>query len=174
MAAEGGKLAGIKVLDLSLFLPGPMLTVMMADHGAEVVKVEPPTGDPVREMEPFENGHSVWFANLNRGKKSVVCDLKSEAGKAKLWDFIADADVFVEAFRPGVMNRLGFDYQAVSLRNPRIVYCSISPLVRKVSWLITLRMTWRCRRWLAFCQSMIVLMARLWCRACRLPIWQVG
>jgi len=100
MAAEGGKLAGIKVLDLSLFLPGPMLTVMMADHGAEVVKVEPPTGDPVREMEPFENGHSVWFANLNRGKKSVVCDLKSEAGKAKLWDFIADADVFVEAFRP--------------------------------------------------------------------------
>ncbi|MDH4398100.1 CoA transferase [Sphingorhabdus sp.] len=126
MAAEGGKLAGIKVLDLSLFLPGPMLTVMMADHGAEVVKVEPPTGDPVREMEPFENGHSVWFANLNRGKKSVVCDLKSEAGKAKLWDFIADADVFVEAFRPGVMKRLGFDYQAVSLRNPRIVYCSIS------------------------------------------------
>ena len=126
MDPKGGKLAGIKVVDLSLFLPGPMLTVMMADHGAEVIKVEPPTGDPVRAMEPFENGHSVWFANLNRGKKSVVCDLKSEKGKAKLWELIADADVFVEGFRPGVMKRLGFDYQAVSARNPRIVYCSIS------------------------------------------------
>ncbi len=103
----------------------------MADHGAEVIKVEPPTGDPVREMEPFENGHSVWFANLNRGKKSVVCDLKSEDGKAKLWQMISEADVFVEGFRPGVMTRLGFDYQAVSARNPRIVYCSISAFGQK-------------------------------------------
>jgi crotonobetainyl-CoA:carnitine CoA-transferase CaiB-like acyl-CoA transferase len=68
----------------------------------------------------------VWFANLNRGKKSVVCDLKSGRGKAMLWELIADADVFVEGFRPGVMKRLGFDYQTVSDRNPRIVYCSIS------------------------------------------------
>jgi len=121
-----GKLSGIKVVDLSLFFPGPMLTVMMADHGAQVIKVEPPAGDPVRAMEPFEAGQSVWFANLNRGKQSIVCDLKSSAGKSKLWKLIEEADVFVEGFRPGVMKRLGFDYETVAARNPKIVYCSIS------------------------------------------------
>lgn len=121
-----GKLSGIKVVDLSVFLPGPMMTMMMADQGAEVWKVESPAGDPAREQEPFEGGQSVWFRNLNRGKKSVVLDLKSEAGTARLWELIDSADVFVEGFRPGVMARLGFDYAAVSARNPRIVYCSIS------------------------------------------------
>ena len=120
------KLTGIKVVDLTQFLPGPMLTVMMADQGAEVIKVEPPAGDPAREQEPFENGHSVWFRTLNRGKRSVALDLKSEAGKARLWQLIETADVFVEGFRPGVMARLGFDYAAVSARNPGIVYCSVS------------------------------------------------
>ena len=121
-----GKLSGIRVIDLSQFLPGPMMTMMMADQGAEVVKVEPIAGDPARTQEPFENGQSVWFTNLNRGKKSITLDLKSEAGKAALWDLIEDADVFVEGFRPGVMARLGFDYPAVAARNPAIVYCSIS------------------------------------------------
>jgi crotonobetainyl-CoA:carnitine CoA-transferase CaiB-like acyl-CoA transferase len=121
-----GKLSGIKVIDLSLFLPGPVLTMMMADQGAEVWKVEPQTGDPAREQAPFEGGQSVWFRSLNRGKKSVVLDLKSEEGKARLWHMIAQADVFVEGFRPGVMARLGFDYATVSARNPGIVYCSIS------------------------------------------------
>lgn len=120
------KLAGIKVVDLTQFLPGPMLSLMMADHGAEVVKIEPPMGDPARQLAPFEQGQSVWFRNLNRGKHSVVLDLKSEVGKALLWSHIADADVFLESFRPGVMQRLGFDYAAVSARNPRIIYCSIS------------------------------------------------
>jgi crotonobetainyl-CoA:carnitine CoA-transferase CaiB-like acyl-CoA transferase len=121
-----GKLSGIKVVDLSVFLPGPMMTVMMADQGAEVLKIETSMGDPARDQAPFENGQSVWFRNLNRGKMSLVLDLKSEGGKARLWDLIAGADVFVEGFRPGVMKRLGFDYAAVSARNPRIVYCSIS------------------------------------------------
>lgn len=121
-----GKLAGITVVDLSQFLPGPMLTMMMADQGATVWKVEPPGGDPARDQAPFEAGQSVWFRNLNRGKKSIVLDLKDEAGKARLWSLIDDADVFVEGFRPGVMARLGFDYAAVSARNPRLVYCSIS------------------------------------------------
>ena len=121
-----GKLSGIKVVDLSVFLPGPMMTLMMADQGADVVKVETATGDPAREQAPFEAGQSVWFRNLNRGKKSIVLDLKSEGGKARLWEFIDEADIFVEGFRPGVMQRLGFDYAAVSARNPRIVYCSIS------------------------------------------------
>ncbi|MFN7717797.1 MAG: CaiB/BaiF CoA transferase family protein, partial [Sphingomonadaceae bacterium] len=121
-----GKLSGIKVIDLSVFLPGPMLTMMMADQGAEVIKIETATGDPAREQAPFEAGQSVWFRNLNRGKKSVVLDLKSDGGKARLWKLIEQADVFVEGFRPGVIHRLGFDYATVSARNPRIVYCSIS------------------------------------------------
>ena len=121
-----GKLAGIKVVDLSLFLPGPMMTMMMADQGAEVWKIEAAGGDPARAQAPFQNGQSVWFRNLNRGKKSLMLDLKSAAGKARLSELIDSADVFVEGFRPGVMARLGFDYAAVAARNPRIVYCSIS------------------------------------------------
>ncbi|WP_426166824.1 CaiB/BaiF CoA transferase family protein [Sandarakinorhabdus sp. DWP1-3-1] len=121
-----GKLAGIRVIDLSQFLPGPMLTVMMADQGATVVKVEPPAGDPARHQGPYEAGHSIWFRNLNRGKTAVMLDLKTPAGVAALWELIAGADVLVEGFRPGVMARLGFDYAGVAARHPGIVYCSIS------------------------------------------------
>jgi len=125
-----GKLSGITVVDLSQFLPGPMMSVMMADHGAEVIKVEPAAGDPARDQPPFDTygdaEHSVWFANLNRGKKSVVLDLKSEDGKAALRDLVTGADVFVEGFRPGVMKRLGFDYESVRALCPDIIYCSIS------------------------------------------------
>ena len=125
-----GKLTGITVIDLTQFLPGPMMSVMMADQGAQVIKVEPPAGDPARDQAPFDTyggeEHSVWFANLNRGKRSVALDLKSAAGKAALRDLIAEADVFVEGFRPGVMGRLGFDYEAVRAIKPDIIYCSIS------------------------------------------------
>ncbi|MDJ0643301.1 MAG: CoA transferase [Erythrobacter sp.] len=121
-----GKLSGITVVDLTQFLPGPMMTVMMADHGARVIKIEPKAGDPARQMLPMEAGHSVWFANLNRGKESVVLDLKSEGGKAALLDLCREADVFVEGFRPGVMQRLGFDYDRVKAIKPDIIYCSIS------------------------------------------------
>ncbi|ANY21097.1 E-cinnamoyl-CoA:R-phenyllactate CoA transferase [Tsuneonella dongtanensis] len=121
-----GKLSGLTVIDLTQFLPGPMLGVMMADQGARVIKIEPAAGDPTRSQAPFENGHSVWYANLNRGKESRVLDLKSETGKAELADLCREADVFVEGFRPGVMKRLGFDYAAVRALNPAIVYCSIS------------------------------------------------
>jgi len=121
-----GKLSGIRVVDLSLFLPGPMLTMMMADQGADVIKIEPLAGDPARDQAPFETGQSVWFRNLNRGKNCRRLDLKTNAGRDALWDLIESADVFVEGFRPGVMTRLGFDYEAVAARNPAIVYCSIS------------------------------------------------
>ena len=125
-----GKLSGITVIDCTQFLPGPMMTVMMADQGADVIKIEPAGGDPAREQAPFDSygnaEHSVWFANLNRGKRSVVLDLKSEDGKAALRELIAGADVFVEGFRPGVMQRLGFDYDAVRAIREDIVYCSIS------------------------------------------------
>ena len=121
-----GKLSRITVVDLTQFLPGPMLSVMMADHGARVIKIEPPGGEPVRSQGPFENGQSVWFTQLNRGKESRVLDLKSDTGKAELTALIAGADVFLEGFRPGVIARLGFDYEAVRAINPRVVYCSIS------------------------------------------------
>jgi crotonobetainyl-CoA:carnitine CoA-transferase CaiB-like acyl-CoA transferase len=121
-----GKLSGIRVVDLSQFLPGPMLTLMMADQGAEVIKVEPAAGDPARTQGPFANGHSIWFANLNRGKRSVVLDLKSAAGTAALTEMLREADVFVEGFRPGVMARLGFGWEQVRTINPRIVHCAIS------------------------------------------------
>ena len=121
-----GKLSGITVVDLTQYLPGPMMTVMMADQGARVIKIEPEGGDPARQMEPFDAGQSVWFANLNRGKETRVLNLKTAEGKAVLVQLCEQADVFVEGFRPGVMKRLGFGYNAVKQIKPDIVYCSIS------------------------------------------------
>ncbi|GMG86336.1 CaiB/BaiF CoA transferase family protein [Biformimicrobium ophioploci] len=120
------KLQGIRVVDLSLFLPGPHLTMMMADHGAEVIKVEPPSGEPTREIGLRHNGQSVWFRNTHRGKRSLCLNLKDESQKAQLLELIDNADVFVEGFRPGAMARLGLDYETLRARNPRLVYCSIS------------------------------------------------
>jgi len=121
------KLEGIRVVDLSLFLPGPHLSMMMADHGAEVIKVEPPgEGDPGRHIGLAQAGHSTFFRNANRGKKSVVVNLKDAGERAALLALCDEADVFIEAFRPGVVGRLGVDYQTLAARNPRIVYASIS------------------------------------------------
>ena len=120
------KLDGVRVLDLSLFLPGPHLTMMMADHGADVIKVEPPSGEPVREVGLKQAGVSTWFRNTHRGKRCIVLDLKSEAGKQAFARLVERADVVVEAFRPGVAKRLGIDYDTCKALNPRVVYCSIS------------------------------------------------
>jgi crotonobetainyl-CoA:carnitine CoA-transferase CaiB-like acyl-CoA transferase len=120
------KLDGIRVLDLSLFLPGPYLTTVMADHGAEVIKLEPPSGEPVRNIGQRAGGHSVWFRNTHRGKKSIVLDLKTAEGLAAFHDIAATCDVLVEAFRPGVAERLGIGAATMTARNPRLVYCSIS------------------------------------------------
>jgi crotonobetainyl-CoA:carnitine CoA-transferase CaiB-like acyl-CoA transferase len=121
------KLDGVRVLDLSLFLPGPHLTLMMADHGADVVKVEPPGGEPVREVGyRTADGITTWFRNTHRGKRSVMLDLKTPAGREACLKLAEWADVVVEAFRPGVVDRLGVGYAAVSARNPRIVYASIA------------------------------------------------
>ena len=120
------KLEGVRVLDLSLFLPGPHLTMLMADHGADVIKVEPPGGEPVREVGLKQAGVSTWFRNTHRGKRCIVLDLKSEAGQEAFAKLVERADVVVEAFRPGVARRLGIDYQRCRELNPRIVYCSIS------------------------------------------------
>ena len=122
------KLEGVKVLDLSLFLPGPMLTLMMADHGADVIKVEPAAmhgetgGEPSRAIGYETGGISVWFRNTHRGKRSIQLNLKDEADRALCLRLAAEADVMVEAFRPGVADRLGVGYGAVSALNPKIVY----------------------------------------------------
>jgi len=121
------KLAGIKVLDLSLFLPGPMLTVMMADHGAEVIKIEPKgEGEPTRHVGYAKGGETVWFRNTHRGKQSLQLDLKAPEGKAIFFALAKEADIIVEAFRPGVVDRLGVGYEAVKAINPGVVYASIS------------------------------------------------
>jgi crotonobetainyl-CoA:carnitine CoA-transferase CaiB-like acyl-CoA transferase len=129
------KLAGIRVIDLSVFLPGPYLTLAMADHGAEVIKVEAPgEGDPGRHIGLSDGPSTVFFRNLNRGKKSVVLNLKDEADREALLSLCETADVFVESFRPGVADRLGVGYEAVRARNSRIVYCSISAFGNDSPW----------------------------------------
>jgi crotonobetainyl-CoA:carnitine CoA-transferase CaiB-like acyl-CoA transferase len=121
------KLAGIRVIDLSLFLPGPLATQFMADHGAEVVKVESlHEGEPNREIGAKRDGVSVYFANTHRGKKSLALNLKSPEGVEVLMRLAEKSDVLVEAFRPGVAERLGIGYAQVSRRAPRIVYASIA------------------------------------------------
>src|SRR5262249_14849608 len=118
-ARQRMKLRGLKVIDLSWFLPGPFLTMVLADHGAEGIKVEPPgDGDPGRLIGPMDGRTSVFFRNLNRGKKSIVIDLKGVAGRDAVLRLCDEADVLVESFRPGVAARLGLDYEVVSARNP--------------------------------------------------------
>lgn len=121
------KLEGIKVLDLSMFLPGPLMTQMMADHGAEVIKIETvEEGEPNRQIGLKRDGVSVFFANTHRGKKSLTLNLKNPAGHEIFMRLAAQADVVVEAFRPGVVKRLKVDFASVKAVNPRVVYASIS------------------------------------------------
>jgi alpha-methylacyl-CoA racemase len=119
-------LAGLLVLDFTTLLPGPLATLMLAEAGAEVIKIERPGGEDMRQYAPFWEGESAAFTLLNRGKTSLVADLKSENGRNRLKALLEKADVLVEQFRPGVMNRLGFGYDAVRAINPRLIYCSIS------------------------------------------------
>jgi crotonobetainyl-CoA:carnitine CoA-transferase CaiB-like acyl-CoA transferase len=120
-------LEGFTVLDFSTLLPGPMATLLLAEAGAEVIKIERPgTGEDMRAYKPSWGRDSVNFALLNRGKKSLTLDLKNEADRAVLEPLIERADVLVEQFRPGVMARLGLDYDTLAAKNPRLVYCSIT------------------------------------------------
>lgn len=122
-----GMLSDIKILDLTTFLSGPYCTMVLSDMGAEVVKVETPlAGCATRKNPPFINGESAYFMSLNRGKKGLTLNLKSERGKKIFWQLVACSDVLVENFRPGVMKRLGFDYEKISRVNPRMIYASIS------------------------------------------------
>jgi crotonobetainyl-CoA:carnitine CoA-transferase CaiB-like acyl-CoA transferase len=120
-------LEGLKVLDLSRLLPGPYATLVLADLGAQVDKVEEPgVGDSLRHAPPMKGDTSALFLGLNRNKRSIALDLKSADGAAKLKALAKQYDVLVESFRPGVMDRLGLGWEALSKENPRLVYCAIS------------------------------------------------
>ena len=120
-------LSGIRIIDLTRVVAGPFCTMMLGDMGAEVLKIEEPKhGDDSRAWAPFIEGSGSFFLALNRSKKSVALDLKTEEGAGVLTRLIESADVLIENFRPGSLAELGFDYAAVSALNPRIIYCSIS------------------------------------------------
>lgn len=129
IAAEGA-LAGIKILDLTMVLAGPYSTMLLADHGADVVKIEPLTGDMTRRIAPFpeddvERAYGGYFQSINRNKRSIALDLKSPAGKAVFLRLAEDADVVVENYRVGVMERLELDYERLAAINPRLVYAAL-------------------------------------------------
>ncbi|HTT38726.1 MAG TPA: CaiB/BaiF CoA-transferase family protein [Burkholderiales bacterium] len=120
-------LSGIRVLDFSTLLPGPMATLLLAEAGAEVIKIErPETGEELRGYVPRFGDTSVSFALLNRGKRSLAIDLKAPGATQRLRPLIESADVLVEQFRPGVMDRLALGYEAASAINPRLIYCAIT------------------------------------------------
>lgn len=120
-------LDNIKVLDFSTLLPGPLAGLVLAEAGAEVIKIERPViGEEMRHFVPMWGDSSVLFALLNRGKQALFMDLKSADTKAALKTLICDADILLEQFRPGVMKRLGLDYETVKKWNPGLIYCSIS------------------------------------------------
>ncbi|GIX30136.1 MAG: CoA transferase [Porticoccaceae bacterium] len=126
-ASWQGPLAGVRVLDLTRVLAGPAASLALADLGAEVIKVEPPGhGDETRTFPPFRAGESHYFLAINRGKKSIVVDLKKPEGVELILALAERCDVLVENYRPGVMERLGLGYAALAARNPRLIYCAIS------------------------------------------------
>ncbi len=121
-----GILDGIRILDFTTVMAGPASTRVLADMGAEVIKIEPANGDQIRIRPPLRDGRSTYFAQLNAGKQSIVLDLKSPDGARIAKELAAMSDVVVENFRPGVMKRLGLSYEDLSADNPRLIYCAIS------------------------------------------------
>ena len=119
-------LTGIKVLDLTSMVSGPVAAMMLADQGADVIKVEPTTGEQMRHIGPTVNKVTAAFFSCNRGKRSIAVDLKSEAGKKVLFDLVSDADVLIQNFRPGAMERMGFGEPVLRALNKKLIYVSIS------------------------------------------------
>lgn len=122
-----GVLEGLRILDMSRLLPGPYCTRMLADMGAEVLKIEEPgRGDYSRDFAPFRKDLGCWFMEVNRGKRSVVLDLKKTDCQRQFLELVKTADVVVESYRPGVLQKLGVDYATAAKINPRIVYCALT------------------------------------------------
>lgn len=119
-------LAGVLVVDVTANMAGPFATMMIAEQGADVIKVEPPGGDVIRRVGPGRRGSSAYFASLNRGKRSIVVDLQTRSGKEIVSRLAKRADIFVENFRPGVADRLGLSYETLQAGNPRLIYASIN------------------------------------------------
>lgn len=119
-------LEGIRVLDFSHYLPGPFATLRLTEMGAEVIKVEPPIGDPARTMDPKSNGEGIGFQANNRGKKSITLNLKHSLGREVALRLAQESDVLIESFRPRVMEKHGLGYEQVAEVNPKLIYCSIS------------------------------------------------
>ena len=120
-------LAGIRILDLTRVLAGPYCTMVLADLGAEVIKIEPSgTGDDSRAFGPFIRGESSYFLSLNRNKKSLTLNLKTDDGKSILKSLAKQVDILIENFRPGTMKKLGLDYATLSVENPKLIYAAIS------------------------------------------------
>lgn len=126
MSTHEPPLKGILVADFTTLLPGPVATLMLAEAGADVVKVEKPGGEDMRAYPPQWDGISAAFAMLNRGKKSLIVDLRTDDGRRTARDLAAKADVLVEQFRPGVMQKHGLGYDELSKLNPKLIYCSIT------------------------------------------------
>ncbi|MES2394629.1 MAG: CaiB/BaiF CoA-transferase family protein [Bacteroidota bacterium] len=120
-------LTGVKILDLTRLLPGPMCTLHLADMGADVLKIEELSiGDYARLMPPMQNKNSVFFHAVNRNKRSIAIDLTKEEGRLLFLKLSETADIIVESFRPGVVNKLGIDYETLKKNNPKLIYCSIT------------------------------------------------
>src|SRR5215510_10486080 len=118
-------LSGLLVVDFTTLLPGPLATLMLAEAGAEVIKIEQPGGENARRFPPMIDGESAAFLMLNRGKRSLAHDLKNDTDRARLAPLISRADILVEQFRPGVMARLGLGYEDLRAINGGLIYCSI-------------------------------------------------
>ena len=122
-----GPLDGIKVLDLTRVLAGPYTTMILSDLGAEVIKIEQPgIGDESRNFGPFKNGFSLYFMSVNRGKRSVTLNLKTERGKTIFKQLVKQSDILVENFRPGTMKKFGLDYEALAAEHPSLIYAACS------------------------------------------------
>src|SRR5579883_650200 len=122
-----GPLSGVTVVDLSRILAGPYCTMLMAELGARIIKVETPrTGDDARHYGPFLKGKSAYFMSINRGKESIALDLKNDADRATFEKLLAKADVVVENFRPGTMEKLGYGWETLHKKFPKLIYASAS------------------------------------------------
>ncbi|HEX6006146.1 MAG TPA: CoA transferase, partial [Burkholderiales bacterium] len=119
-------LASVKVIEFCQVLAGPFCGCLLADMGADVIKVEPPEGDLMRQWPPIIDGYSQYFASVNRNKRSVALDLKDPAGREAARKLVLAADAVIENFRPGVMAKFGLDHATLSVSRPDLVYCSVS------------------------------------------------
>src|SRR5262249_43469965 len=129
-----GPLAGVIIVDLTRVLAGPFCTMMLAEMGARVIKVEPPGGDDSRQFAPFIEGQSGYFASLNRGKESIALDLKIPADHDTFLALVRRGDVLVENYRPGTLDRLGLGYESLRQINPKLIYAAVSGFGQTGPW----------------------------------------